>query len=66
MEELRRSPVDMVNISHYFILFTGLYTCQVVKPGFLNHQQYMNLQGFLGFSGSQTLAYAQTKRTYMG
>ena len=39
MEEIRRSPVDMVNI----LLFIGFYTCQVVQDFF--HQQYHRENG---------------------
>ena len=39
MEEIRRSPVDMVNI----LLFTGFYTSQVVQDVF--HQQYLFVFG---------------------
>jgi len=36
--EIRRSPVDMVKISHYFHGFIMFYTSQVVQDFF--HQQY--------------------------
>ena len=39
MEDIRRSPVDMVNIP----LFTGFHTCHVVIAGVLNHQEYFNM-----------------------
>ena len=41
MAEIRRSPVDMVNIP-----FTGFYTSQVVQDFF--HQQYQSLQALNG------------------
>ena len=34
--EIRRSPVEVGSLSHFFARFS---TSQVVSPGFLNHQQ---------------------------
>ena len=47
MAEIRRSPVDMVNIP----LFTRFYTSQVVQDFF--HQQYLRLmEGMLILHGT--------------
>ena len=46
VEEIRRSPADMVNITQRI---TEFYTSQVVIAGSLNHQQYVSISKRVGW-----------------